>query len=143
MNTSLVAIYRTNAVKNADGTLTGNYSGYDATGALVNRVHIPKAVAESFGLDKAGVVYPLFAVVSQETFSITDDSKKPVLDANGDQKTFQQNRAGSLFTTMEGAVSAVNANAKLNATAKADLASTAKALNLTAEAMVELATSPF
>jgi hypothetical protein len=136
--TNLVAIYRTSVI-----TKTGNYSGYDATGALTNRVHIPKSVAESFGLDKAGVAYPLFAVVSQETFGITDDNQKPVLDEHGEQKTFTQNRAGSLFAKHEDAVQAMNANKRINALAKDDLQRLGKELQLTDAVLAELVNAPF
>jgi hypothetical protein len=139
--TNLTAIYRASAVKNNKGELTGNYSGYDATGTRENRIHIPKAVAESFGVDKATT--PFFAVVSQETYPMRDESDKPILDSEGEPKMFTQKRAGNLFAKEEDAIQAINANAKLSAKAKADLNKLGKELQLTDAVLAELINAPF
>jgi hypothetical protein len=134
--TKLVAIYNTSII-----TKTGNYSGKDATGSNVNRVHIPKALAESFGLDKATM--PVYAIVSTETYNVRDDNQKPVMDEHGEPSTFTQNRAGSLFAKEEDAITAINSNAKLNARAKADLNKLGKELELTDEVLAQLVNAPF
>lgn len=134
--TKLVAIYRVNPVMKA-GVATGNYSAYDATGTRENRVHIPKALAESFTLDSKTAM-PVYAIVSDEVYNQLDDSGQPIMDEHGEPKTFVQKRAGNLFKDEATAISALKSNAVLEAKANAYVQEVAKSLNLTADALVSL-----
>lgn len=134
--TKLVAIYRVNPVIKA-GVATGNFSAYDESGTRENRMHVPKSLAESFGL-KADTAMPIYAIVSEETYNKVDDSGNPIKDENGEVETFTQKRAGNLFKDEESAIKAHKSSAVLEAKANAYVNEVAKSLNLTAEALVSL-----
>ena len=136
--TKLVAIYRVSPVTNNKGVVTGNFSAYDATGTRQNRVHIPKALAESFALDSKTAM-PIYAIVSEETYNVLDESNQPVKGADGEPQTFVQKRAGNLFTTEEAAIKAQKSNVVLEAKANAYVSQLAAELKLTPEVVASLA----
>ena len=102
------------------GTLSakGNLSGYNATG---ERIHISKQqVAALFGEKEPS--FPFFANIGMKTL--------PVDAEDATKGTFDRLQAFSVFKTKEAAIEAVNSDAELEMTAKAQLAVKAAELKL-------------
>ena len=103
------------------GTISakGNLTGYNATG---EKIHVAKQqLASIFGEEKPQ--FPFFANIGIKT-NIPVDAEDPT------KGTFDRLQSFSVFKTKEAAIEAVNSDAELEMTAKAQLAEKAAELKL-------------
>ncbi len=122
------------AINSGNFTEAGNFSGYNAQGL---RIHCPARLMESLNLSAAvDITFPVFALADEKTY--------PASDKADETETFTRLTACSLFLTQADAISARNADAKLEILADADLRVTAKTAGLTPADIAKMATaSPF
>lgn len=126
------------AIQSGNFSEKGNFSGYNASG---QRIHIAGRQMESLGhtpesVKTKPITFPLYTIAVEREFN--------TLDANGEPTTekFTRTQAGSVFATKADAITAYNSDKVLGLEAVADLAKTAKELNLTDAVLAELASVP-
>lgn len=118
---------KTVAIISGDFTKKGNFSGYNAAGT---RIHISDRTMESAGIKKGDkITFPLYATVVEREFNVLDEQGKET------GEMFKREQAGSVFTTKQALIEAVNADRVLALEAAADLTAKATAAGLTEEAI--------
>ena len=122
---------KTVAIISGNFTENGNFSGYNAAGT---RIHISGRTMESAGMKKGDkITFPLYSTVVEREFNVVDEQGKET------GETFKREQAGSVFTTKQALIEAVNADKVLALEAAADLTAKATAAGLTEEAINALA----
>ena len=116
-------------------TAKGNLTGYNAAGA---RIHISAQQLASAGINPAAITFPLYALTVTRTFDKRDDNDQPILDTTGKPETFEREQAGSIFTTKEAMIEAINSDKLISIEAASALNTAAVASGLTADSITAL-----